>query len=373
MSSIPPIVVSKHSGDNTSLTVKNTGGELRLHAGDRVTADVVRIPEAGKVEFFFGGTRVIADSKHSFIPGERITLDVLSMHPRIILRYAGAENGETERVEGYLKFLRLHPRALGDAFTDMRKAFSACGKNIMARFGADGEKLQLILTKGAFTPARLGTGGLRSFLRGLGLWMESLYAGGVRSLMGRRGHMQQAADTVKGFLLGFMERWGGQSATGATPETDRLLQACRGLVRALEANQVLNTVLQQDREWQFQFPLSLPSRFGVADLVIREDGEGCGTGEGASFSFSLVLDMDALGTVAVEARMAGRTVSAAVFCEHTEASHYVAARMPELRDRLVECGYIPGTFTCDVGTEKTIAACDPGRVFPAEEHVNLHV
>jgi len=370
MSLIPPIVVSKHTGENDSLTVKNKGGILRLTAGERVTADVVRVPKAGKVELLFGRTRVIADTKHSFAPGERITLEVVSTHSRIVLRYAGAERGETEKVEEYLKFLRLRPRALSDAFTEVRKAFVACGKDIMTRFGADGEKLQRILTEGFFTPDRLGTGGLRSFLRGLGLWMESLYADGARSLMGRRGHMQQAADTMKGFLMEFIERWGGR---GATPETDRLLQACRGLVRALEAHQVLNTVLQQNREWQFQFPLSLPTRFGVADLVIREDDEGRRNGEEASYSFSLVLDMDALGTVAVEAKMAGRTVSAAVFCEHTAASQYVTARMPELRDRLVECGYIPGSFTCDVGTGKTVAACDTGRMFPADEHVNLRV
>jgi hypothetical protein len=166
----------------------------------------------------------------------------------------------------------------------------------------------------------------------------------------------EPADTLKGQLMRLMQEVSGIQAKKETTDPVavqkliRLAEFTEAFVKTVEAQQIVNTVLQEsDNRFLLQIPLLFPGGLRMGELYVEKDvNPSKSEGKKDQYRVVFFLDMDAMGMVMIDASIRDRTVGCAIKCEHGDIRDFMAAHLPELEQSLLARGYQVDYMTCGV-------------------------
>ena len=93
-----------------------------LSVNEVVEADVLEKIGDRKLAILLKTAKILVDSEIPFKGGEKITVKVEQLHPRVILRFIQNEKKtEDSKISDYLKSYRSNPKALYDLFMQLAR------------------------------------------------------------------------------------------------------------------------------------------------------------------------------------------------------------------------------------------------------------
>jgi len=312
-------------------------GELPpLSVGETVSVKIAGFKN-GKYEILLNGERLEAESKIALPVGERLTVRVTALEPRVILTPVGSPDVNREFLTAIGVFWRLfrqEPSLFKDVLAQGHEMFTREGGERLrgaideSMASALAHKLAAVLNKGTEVKELAST---------LGLFHERDLANGVKPPESLKSLLLQLADELK------------ETAGGRSKEVEALSRWVSATLNRIETCQVVN-VLSRDREGLFFLPLPFllggEPRVGefYARVEEKEAQKGC-----RAWVF---LDLPALGRVMVEMHLTGDRLSVFVRCEQVESKDYLLKRAGQLKERLGEEGY--RSLTLGFGVERDL-------------------
>jgi hypothetical protein len=163
---------------------------------------------------------------------------------------------------------------------------------------------------------------------------ESRYQGLKGLLMQLAAQIREAMD-AKGF-----------PAPAGTDMRD-LLDLLDTSVKTIEAQQIVNVLCQErDDGWILQIPFVFPEGLRTGDILVRRDAKEGADPAKESFEVVFLLDMDALGRVAVEANIRQGRIGCLIRCESGDVRDFITGALGELKEALDGIGLRVETVGC---------------------------
>jgi len=127
------------------------------------------------------------------------------------------------------------------------------------------------------------------------------------------------------------------------------------LVKILAAHQQINSQPPQTTDQNFfLFPCFFAGNAGWGEWIFSMEKRADPAG-GEHYSLSFFLEMSRLGPLALQATIAGRTITGQFLLESEKARSHVEDNVQELAHILGKQGYHPVSFTCRVNRENIVS------------------
>ncbi len=323
-----------------------------ITVGDVLEALVLRNLDEGKLLIRLGGSETMqAESTVTLRAGDSVFVKVEQLRPSLVLSLVDQKLVETEKVMEFLRLQRANPGALPNAIVELSERLEtpAFAPLLSLLNQANLKTLRGLLATLSLSKA---TGQdkqfIQNYISNLGLtWESNLKKALIESnvdftksslkaaLMALAEEIRADANSI-GFLKA--EAFAGLKA---------LEQLASSAVKTIESEQVLNVVsLENDNRYLLQIPLQLPTGHRTADLCIEFEQKTNEGKNGGKFRVLFLLDMDALGDLAVEASIQDKLLSCHIQCTQMDAYSFVAQSLPDLKQRLGGLGYRLESVDC---------------------------
>jgi hypothetical protein len=354
-----------------------------------------KLPEQ-KVVLALKEQRIIADSEIPLKEGEKIAVKVDQIQPKVVLRILTQEQAESARLKETVSLkepLLLHrsnPNALKEVIAEAGKVLTPQLQVELSRSGVktDVEALLkrfevLVFTKASATEPDF----VKNYVAKLGLTLENslltlIKEQGkeqVKELIKEQikdpqtrlpvnknapeaipardaGPIKEATDNIKGQLLKLSYEIDQILAKGDIKDTEVLKQLTRlsdfanRAVKTVEAQQVVNVVLQEsDSRFVLQIPIQFQVGMRMAEVYVEtERDSGRTDADGRSYRVVFFLDMDAIGSIMVDASIRSKKISCIVKCETEPVRRFAAEHLASLEERLAAQGYEIDYLSCSL-------------------------
>jgi hypothetical protein len=372
---IPPSAVSRNI--NHLLHLQNKIDSLPpLSVGEIVEAEIVERQGERTFLISFKNRSVSADSKIPLRVGEKRSVRVEQLSPRVLLRVLQNEKSENVKFADFVKYIRTNPTALLNLFVEGNGRFSPENLGELATLMGkeDIETLQKLIQSMTLSKGSLTDGFFKDYIDNLGYLMEKKLAEALEKKFGRAKNIARASDNIKGLLSKISDKVDMLMMNARHPGVERLSQFINASLKTIEAHQVVNVLLQEnENEYMFQIPVLLPEQLGLAEIYVKfNDTDSNSGGRKKQQRVLFLLNMDALGDIVVEATIDTKRMGCIVRCSREEIRAFIVPFLRELEEKLVTLGYDIDHLTCvtetDISMIKKIAhervdnLCDQGGV-----------
>jgi hypothetical protein len=342
-----------------------------------------------KVILVMKNQHIIADSEVSLREGEKIAVKVDQLQPKVVLRIMSndqAEAGQLRDLAPLKEYLLLHrsnPEALKEMIIEARDILTPQLWDELSQ-SLNKEDIKIILKSFqdiVFTKASANEPDfVKDYVSKLGLVLENdlmrllKEQGDVlqgkplknkeapeKGTSGDAGPIKNAGDNLKGQLMKLSEEIGQIFEQGdikdskITQQLTRLNDFTNHAVKSLESQQVVNVLLQEtDGRFMLQIPLQFQEGIRMAEVYVEKDRDpGKKDADRRSYRVVFFLDMDAIGSIMVDASIREQNISCVVKCESEPVRDFAIGHLASLEDRLIAQGYQIDFLTCSL--EKSIA------------------
>lgn len=302
---------------------------------------------------------LVAESRLFFRAGDTLTVRVERLSPRIVLRLMAGEGGEISRISESLKRYRSSPNALKEMITAARELLRGELSKPSSNLLSEKEVMilnrlldQLVITKENISTPLF----LRNYIVALGLTEERrlMTAPSGRAVLKE----ERQAPTLKGFLRKLSSRLPAPREAIADVEGGRQRQV-RQLAdftdrarQVIESFQIVNVLAkEQDGLFVLQIPFHFPDGIRMQEIFIETEAEKNRSRSRKLFRVVLFLDMDSLGTLAVDAAITEGSLRCTFRCPDHQTVGFLQFLLPELAESLSESEYRPVRVDCVLDRE----------------------
>lgn len=327
--------------------------------------------------------QVIADTEVPLKTGEKISVKVEQLQPRITLRImdnnspAVLQSRQNEQIREYLRFQRTNPESLVKVVKDAHEALKPvlADSSLKPMIKTDIAGILKLLDSVVYSrESTSNTEFIKELVANLGLDTESSLlkvvmesvkeAAGRPELRDSAGKavkaeipaMKEMPETLKGQLMKLSQEVAGivkreeVSDQVSLQKLNRLLDFAGSSVKALESQQVVNVALREgDGQYMLQVPVLLPGGVRAGELYIAKDKEQEGAErEKERYRVVFFLDMDAMGGIMIDASLGKGSIGCTIKCEREIVREYISSRAEELVERLAAQGFKVDYMNCHV-------------------------
>ena len=308
-----------------------------LNPGRVVTATVVGPAAGGLTQLKLMGANLLADSAVELIPGQTVKLVVQQTEPQVVFSLAEGPSGQAA--------VRL-PLLLQGVFRG-NQALMANLRTLLefdlaaAELPEGVKQAAAALQKAAARLVAENPDPLRHTIKAAGLNLEARLAAATageglsptaaRGLRPLYMALERAMAAASGRAAGAARRWAGFEAFG------RAAHQVGGFFDNLAE---LNAeTLPRDNQLLLALSLAWQDRLESGELLIglpEPDEQGQRQGQTSLVFF---LRLSALGDLAIEARLAGKTLTADFVTDRADKAEFINQRLDELGENLAAMGY----------------------------------
>lgn len=329
-----------------------------LSIGERVEALVLEVREKGLLLLDIGGNRVLAETKQPLDEGARFAARVVRNSPQIVLQVlAGDAPAGQESLPESLGMFRSRPGLLGDMFRQLSSLVESLADSVPGdlypQTTAARGSLQGLLSSLIFGSGTKPSAGAGEAQAGPAPTADGEGSPAVQLPDGGRAPERAAQGTLRESLVRLAEAAERELAAmdAGAPGRKSLEQAAstaRSALETLDVHRDVNILSRREGgPFVVQVPAAFPGGIRVQDLFLYPEGgqDGGGTVEGA-FRVVLCLNMETLGDILVDTRLAGGRMSGTLRCGTEEVREYLQSGLDELRERLAASGFPDAGIVC---------------------------
>jgi hypothetical protein len=331
-----------------------------LSVGERVEALVLEVRERGLLLLDIGGNRVLAETKQTLGEGARFAARVTQNSPQIVLQVlAGDAPAGQESLPESLGIFRSRPGLLGDMFRQLSTLVESLADTLpgdlppqlaAARSSLQG-LLSSLISPGFGKQSSAGAGEVQA---GLPAPADGDGNPVVRLPDGGNVPEKAAPGTLRESLVRLAEAAEREMAAmdAGAPGRKSLEQAAstaRSALETLDVHRDVNILSRREGgPFVLQVPAAFPGGIRVQDLFLYPEGgqEGGGGEDKEAFRMVLCLNMETLGDILVDARLAAGRMSGTLRCGTEEVREYLQSGLDDLRERLAASGFPDAGIVC---------------------------
>jgi hypothetical protein len=298
--------------------------------------------------------------------------------PRITLRLIGQQSATAAAmIDRCIGEHRSYPRALIDSLVNLRALLDSNNPWALSYRGTDeGTTVASMLSSLLLSDVSSGRAFFKNYLQTLGFFMEHHLVKACQKRFGKTKAIRRAADNLKGLLARIMAK--GRSGAGGAehPGVNGFISAADRAVRCIESLQIVNTaLLEQEQTCLFQIPIASPEGTGMAEVFLKceDQGDRKGGSKKTTWTLHFLLSMDALGDIAVDARIEEKTVACSISCGDEAMRSFIHAHVEELRERLTAAGYRAGPVGCVIKADRKEGRGEWPSLLNGDSHCGVNV
>jgi len=304
-----------------------------LAVGDVVAVKVTGVNQ-GKFTILVNGTTLEAESSLPLSVGERITVRIASLEPRIVLVPLESKRDTSNiALEKYLRLFHQEPRVVADLLRLGKELLTANQRESYRGTVSDALLTALTEKFDALFDHGMDVG---KWAAALGLFHERDIARGTAN-----------PDNLKALLLKLAEKL-EQLPSPKPIEVGELARWVKMAVERIDVCQLVN-VLSRDREGLCYVPI--PFLFGeevrVGDFFCRAKP----TPKGKECKVWIFVDFPELGSIMMDLSLVGKRLSAFIRCGQAETRDVLAEKLVLMKEKLNAAGYEISTLGCSVERE----------------------
>jgi len=334
-----------------------------LTVGEIVEAEIVERQGERTFLISFKNRSILADSEIPLRVGEKRSVRVEQLSPRVLFRVLQNETSESLKFADFVKYISTNPTALLDLFMEGNGRFSPENLGELATLlgKEDIETLQKLIQSMTMSKGNLTDGFFKDYISNLGYLMEKELGEALEKKFGRAKNIARASANIKGLLSKISDKVDMLMMNARHPGAEKLSQFINSSLKTIEAHQVVNVLLQEnENEYMFHIPVLLPEQLGLAEIYVKFDDMDSKRGERKKQQKVLfLLNMDALGDIVVETTIDMNRMGCIVRCSCEEIRAFIVPFLRELEEKLVALGYDIAHLKCvtetDVSMIKRIA------------------
>jgi hypothetical protein len=331
--------------------------------GEIVEAEIVERQGERTFLISFKNRSILADSEIPLRVGEKRSVRVEQLSPRVLFRVLQNETSESLKFADFVKYISTNPTALLDLFMEGNGRFSPENLGELATLlgKEDIETLQKLIQSMTMSKGNLTDGFFKDYISNLGYLMEKELGEALEKKFGRAKNIARASANIKGLLSKISDKVDMLMMNARHPGAEKLSQFINSSLKTIEAHQVVNVLLQEnENEYMFHIPVLLPEQLGLAEIYVKFDDMDSKRGERKKQQKVLfLLNMDALGDIVVETTIDMNRMGCIVRCSCEEIRAFIVPFLRELEEKLVALGYDIAHLKCvtetDVSMIKRIA------------------
>jgi hypothetical protein len=328
-----------------------------LTVGEVVEAEIVERQGERTFLISFKNRSILADSEIPLRVGEKRSVRVEQLSPRVLFRVLQNMKSESLKFADFVKYIATNPTALLDLFVEGNGRFSPGNLGELATLigKEDIESLQKLIQTMTMSKGTLTDGFFKDYIYNLGYLMEKELGEALEKKFGRAKNIARASENIKGLLSKISDKVDMLMMNARHPGAEKLSQFINSSLKTIEAHQVVNVLLQEnENEYMFQIPLLLPEQLGLAEIFVKfDDMDSKRGGRKKQQKVLFLLSMDALGDIVVEATIDMKRMGCIVRCGREEIGAFIVPFLRELEEKLVALGYDIAHLKCV--TEKDIS------------------
>lgn len=322
-----------------------------LSIGEEVVAKVMEKHPSGKMQILLKNSMIIANSKVQLQKGEKVTVTVAQLHPKVILHIGQNKILQNSRLMNYFRFYRSNPKALFEFFTEGMDKLSL--KNLEKLATNLGEKdvkdMQSILRSLMFSKESLKNPFfLRDYVEKFGYLMEKGFGEALKKKSNRALNVKNASHNLKGILINMSDRLQSVMETKNLPGVEKLAGFINSSLKTIDTHQVINYQFQEyEGKYMFHIPLLFPGEMGLAEIFVNfRDRNSKDKDNQEKKSTLFLLSMDVLGDVIVEAQIQTKKIDCVFKCEDENVCDFIRPCLVELGEKLMALGYSIDRLKC---------------------------
>jgi hypothetical protein len=296
---------------------------------------------------------LLAETPLPLQSGETLTVQVDQLHPAIVLRTICAQDAEISRMNESLKFYRSNPGALKEVIAALKALPGEGTPTPLSPFLSRTEKLNLnkILSKIIVTPDNITDPlFIKEYVASLGLSGERRLMKALSDPALLDGRKSDA--TLKEVLLKLSAECSAMQGAAHDNDQDgcrigKLSDFADHAATVIESLQIVNVLAQeQDGLYMLQIPVQFPDGIRMQELFVETDRDRGSRKDDKQCRIVLFLDMDALGEIAIDMGLKGKTLCCTVTCPDQEVLGFMQPLLPALGQALSGTDYAVGVLQC---------------------------
>ena len=328
---------------------KRDEGLKGLSKGRTLKATVLGPDPDGGIRVRLMGTTVLAESQAALKPGQSLTLTVEQTEPELVFSLEGRE------AKPHLNRLNL---ALQEAMQGRERLLRSLNA-LLAREEPAGSPDQKVPEAAARLKQAINNAGLDAkraadpeaiprLVRQTGLDLESRLAHAARRPADEARILFNPvpARTVRGLAKLLVQQLGAGLADAPELESralkamQDLLASAQGLNSALDAAAKLNAELLPQKDMLYlPLPLLFNDQVLGGELLLQLPGHDEAGERDGKTKLVFLLEMSALGPVAVEALLGPQRISGSIIVSDAPKAEFIAPRLEELQEALRQAGF----------------------------------
>lgn len=308
-----------------------------LTPGRVVTATVLGDAPGGLIRIKLMGTTVLAESKVDLTPGQTVKLVVQETSPQVVLAMAGSEKGGVVRLPGLLQSVFQSNQTLAANLQTLLK-FDLASLDISGKVRQAAQNVQ----QAAERFAADDPDPLRNAVKSAGLDYESRLAAEAK---GQGDGVGAAARGLRPLIMALQRAMAADSGRAAAggPHTAGLevfAQAAAQVGEFFDSLAGLNAELvPRDSQLLLALAMLLDDELESGELLLDLPERGEKGGKEGQTSMVFFLKLTALGPLAIEAVLAGKSLKAEFVVDHPDKAEFINEHLGELAERLEAMGF----------------------------------
>ena len=307
-----------------------------LKHGQSLTAKVVSAGPGNRAQLNIAGQHISAKTDLPLTPGTTLSLQV-------------------NRGDNGLISLRLTPDALlsqsgaTDSGATLGRLLQGIDQQLPQLGKSDNPGIKNILSSLALSSGTSNKDFLPNLLENIGISLESKFAdflGGAPQKDFQTFWQTMEKQDLKAAVLSIIQNSGDGEASG-------LMKAA---ANTLESFQQLNQQSSDTNRFLLPFPILTGEQFDFGQLLINTGKEGKAGEENRVIQIAFLMNMSALGGVRADFSIFNKAITGRFLLEDQATRDYMAALIPELKERLASIDYKATRIECQVGTPKDLSS-----------------
>jgi hypothetical protein len=300
-----------------------------LSVNEIVEADVLEKVGDRKLLILLKTAKILADSEIPFKGGEKITVKVEQLHPRVVLRFMqNTEKLQDSTIADYVRSYLSNPKAVYNLFIDLGKVFNqeSLGE-VASHLGKENiENIQNILESLVISKETLNNKlFLKNYIYKFGYLMEKAFKNYINRGLFKAANLKDSSQSLKGLLNKMSDMLKLLTETRNLPAAEKLSDFINTSLKTIESHQVINYLFQEhEGKYMFQIPILFPEKMGFAQIFVKfEDKNSEGRGRQKQKCVMFLLHMDALGDVIIDAKIMEKNIGCILKCKHNELRNFI--------------------------------------------------
>ncbi len=353
---------------------------LPLSVNEVVEADVLEKVGDRKLLILLKTAKILADSEIPFKVGEKITVKVERLHPRVVLRFIqNPEKLQDSGIADYVRFYRSNPKAVCAFFLELSKVFNQEGLGEVAlHLGKENiENIQNLLGSLVISKETLNDKlFLRNYIYKFGYLMEKGLKNYINKGLFKTANLNDSSQSLKGLLINMSDKLKLLMENRNLSAVEKLSDFINTSLKMIESHQVINYLFQEyEGKYMFQIPILFTEKMGFAEIFVKfGDRNSEGREQQKQKSIIFLLHMDALGDIVIDAKIIEKNISCILKCNDNNLRNFILPFLDNLRKKLKDLKYKVDYLECVVDTNILKKdECSEFQYLFAQEKVDLLV